>query len=338
MAESAIYYLQGASENGDAIAAAARMIRSGGTVVFPTETVYGLGADATSDEAVRKIYEAKGRPSDNPLIVHLADTAQIPLWAKGFHEDAQALASLYMPGPLTLVLHKRPAISPLVTAGLDTVAIRVPSHAIAHSFLLESGLPVAAPSANLSTKPSLTSPKDVLDDMQGRADVLLLDGECEVGIESTVLDCTVRPFCILRPGAVSIEDIQRVAECVYSDGNASAPKAPGMKYRHYSPQAELVALDMGIEEAKAFFAGLGPGESEAAILAFDECLPAGRAKCISLGSAGDLRSGMQKLFSAFRDLDRRGIARAYVVCPPPTPAGMGMRNRILKAASRTIVG
>ena len=220
---------------------AAEIIRKGGLVAFPTETVYGLGANALNRKAVIKIFEAKGRPMDNPLIVHISDMKMIREIAK-MNEIAERLAKKFFPGPITLVVDKKEVIPPEVTAGLETVAIRMPSHPIALKLIKVSGVPIAAPSANLAGKPSPTKTEHVIDDLYGKVDLILDGGETNIGVESTVVDTTVYPVEILRPGGLPIEEIRKVVDVKTFDRKVGVPKSPGMKYRHYAPEAELIVL------------------------------------------------------------------------------------------------
>ena len=227
---------------------AAEVLRSGGLVAFPTETVYGLGANALDEEAVKSIYRAKGRPSDNPLIVHIADTAAVKDLTDSIPGTAQALMDAFWPGPLTLVMPRSSLVPDIVTAGLDTVAVRMPSHPIASALIKKAGVPVAAPSANSSGRPSPTLARHVIEDMMGKIDVIIDGGNAEVGVESTVLDITVDPPVILRPGGVTLEQLRHVLGNVISDQTpgisdmAGTPKSPGMKYRHYSPKATMLLI------------------------------------------------------------------------------------------------
>ena len=254
------------STNESGIERAGQIIRGGGLVAFPTETVYGLGADALNAEAVSSVYKAKGRPSDNQMIVHIAYVAALGELIKGGMEslsgDAHRLIGELWPGPLTFIFHKSDKVPDVTTGGLDTVAVRMPSNGTARSFIRESGRPVAAPSANLSGKPSPTTAEDVLEDMDGRIDAVIMGEMCDVGIESTVVDLTGGSPVILRPGILSREYLSEVLgkEVLYdqslletpdeiadpSEGAADTlfrPRSPGMKYKHYSPKAEVILIE-----------------------------------------------------------------------------------------------
>lgn len=231
------------------IKAAARIIRKGGLVVFPTETVYGLGANAMNTEAVAKIFQVKGRPADNPLIVHVADPLDIIPLTKDIPSLAEKLIEEFWPGPLTLVLKKSALLPDIITGGLDTVAVRMPDNKIALDLIVEAGLPLVAPSANLSGKTSPTSLNHVVDDLFGKVDAIIDGGDMAIGLESTVVDVTLSPPVLLRPGGYSIEELERVVcpisipTAIHADIGGSAARSPGMKYRHYAPEASLVLVE-----------------------------------------------------------------------------------------------
>ncbi|MDD2499050.1 MAG: L-threonylcarbamoyladenylate synthase, partial [Desulfitobacteriaceae bacterium] len=232
----------------DMLKRAAQLLRQGEVVAFPTETVYGLGANALEGSAVKKIFIAKGRPSDNPLIVHISSLNQLPPLVKEIPQAARALMKKYWPGPLTLIFPKSEIIPPEITAGLETVAIRMPEHPVAQALIEYAGVPVAAPSANISGKPSPTSGQHVWQDMQGKVAMVLDSGETRVGVESTVLDITRKPPMILRPGGITYEDLQETLGQVELDqgtGKMKVPRSPGMKYTHYSPAADVFVVARG---------------------------------------------------------------------------------------------
>ena len=238
------------SNRDEVICEAGRILRDGGLVAFPTETVYGLGGDALREDAARKIYSAKGRPSDNPLIVHIADVSDIEVLAKDIPESAYKLAEAFWPGPLTMILNKKDIVPYGTTGGLETVAIRMPSHPVAAGLIKSSGIYVAAPSANLSGRPSPTKAEHVIEDMQGRIDMIIDAGAIEIGIESTIVDLTVPVPMILRPGYITADMIRDVLGDVCYDRTVlthsmtkDKPKAPGMKYRHYAPKADLTIFE-----------------------------------------------------------------------------------------------
>lgn len=232
------------------IAVAAEIIKNGGLVAFPTETVYGLGASAFNENAVKNIFKAKNRPMDNPLIVHIDSFDMLPSLVREITDNAKILMDAFMPGPITVILKKNPEICDAVTAGLDTVAVRFPSHKCALELIKASKLPIAAPSANLSGKPSPTISRHVIDDLSGRVEAIIDGGECEAGVESTVVDCTGTVPVILRPGIITDEDIKEYIDTVIIDEHVlrsveenEQPKCPGTKYKHYSPDAEVYVIE-----------------------------------------------------------------------------------------------
>ena len=227
----------------DKIGAAAKILRDGGLVGIPTETVYGLGANALDGTAVKRIFEAKGRPQDNPLIIHVTGAQWLPRYCADVPPLAYVLARKFWPGPLTMILKRRPIIPDETTAGLDTVAVRCPNHPVTLAIIREAGIPIAAPSANLSGRPSCTTAQDVLEDMDGRISGVVDGGPCAVGVESTILDLTCDPPRLLRPGGLPLEDLERLIGKIDVDkavngalAEGEKPKAPGMKYRHYAPK------------------------------------------------------------------------------------------------------
>ncbi|MBM7714483.1 L-threonylcarbamoyladenylate synthase [Bacillus thermophilus] len=321
------------------IVKAAELIKKNEVVAFPTETVYGLGANATSDEAVAKIFAAKGRPADNPLIVHIATFQQLKQIAVDISDTAMKLMRTFWPGPLTLIFNKKPgAVSRLVTAGLNTVAVRMPDHPLAMALIRESGHPIAAPSANKSGKPSPTTAKHVQDDLDGIVAGIVDGGPAGVGVESTVVDCTVSPPVILRPGGISKEDIEAVIGPVEEDpsiaSSVSKPKSPGMKYRHYAPDAPLYLADgeqqwiqQLIDEKMA--AGLKVG-----ILAPQETASFYKADVVvPCGSKADPKSSAQTLYQALRFFENSGVDIIFSEVFPRTGVGAAIMNRLEKAAS-----
>jgi L-threonylcarbamoyladenylate synthase len=313
----------------DAIGAAARILQGGGLVAFPTETVYGLGADATNAAAVAKLYAAKGRPAFNPLIAHVADAAAARRLA-AFDGAADALARAFWPGPLTLVLPKAAScpVADLATAGLDTVAVRVPAHGIAHALITTFGGPVVAPSANRSGHVSPTTADHVMADLADRIDLVLDGGPTSVGVESTIIACLGDTVALLRPGGVPRDAIEaaigrRVDEAPAAAEDGEAPLAPGMLASHYAPRATL-RLEAG---------EVRPGE---ALLAFGSDLPPGAARAaavLNLSARGDLIEAAASLFSHLRELDRAGIARIAVMPIPRDGLGEAINDRLARAAA-----
>lgn len=331
----------------DAIARAAALIRAGEVVGFPTETVYGLGASALDARAALKIFAAKERPADNPLIVHITALEQIPaLTSVPLPESARRLAAAYWPGPMTLILPKSCLIPAEVSAGLDTVGIRMPSHPVARALIDAAGVPIAAPSANRSGRPSPTRARDVWEDMDGRIPLILDGGECEIGLESTVISLTGGRARILRPGGVTPEMVERVLGGVDVDPTALKPlaegeiaRSPGMKYRHYAPRGRLILIDGEPARVKAALRRRYDEErargARACLLLPEELMaefPGVRA--YSLGR--DAREASQRVFAALRQLDRDGIEIAFCQTFDTRGIGLALMNRLDRAAGFTV--
>jgi L-threonylcarbamoyladenylate synthase len=301
---------------------AARILRAGGLVAFPTETVYGLGADATDETAVARIFEAKGRPRFNPLIAHCADLETAA--AEGVFDDrARALAEAFWPGPLTLVLPRRSEtrVARLASAGLDTLALRVPAHPQARALLAATGRPVAAPSANPSGAVSPTAAQHVAEGLGGRVDLILDGGPCRVGVESTVVDLTGQQPVLLRPGGVSAEEIEaRAGPLGERAGDDAAPLSPGRLSSHYAPERPL---RLNATEVR----------SDEALLAFGAELPPGAAVTRNLSPAGDLREAAANLFAMLRDLDRAEVAGIAAMPVPERGLGRAINDRLRRAAA-----
>lgn len=327
------------------LAPAAELLRGGGLVVFPTETVYGLGANALDQRACHGIYEAKGRPSDNPLIVHLPDTERLPELCRTVPPEAVALFRAFAPGPLTLVLPKSGIVPDLVSGGLDTVAVRIPSHPVAQALLRACGVPVAAPSANRSGRPSPTSLQHVLEDLDGRVDLFVDGGPCGVGLESTVLSLAGETPLLLRPGGVSLEQLRellgevRVDPAVLAQASAKTPpQAPGMKYRHYAPKAPLIALD-GDHRSVLQYMRERQARGRVGILCYEGEEPLFRqaAALAALGPLGDHEVNARRLFDALRSFDAVQLDRIYAPLPDAAGLGLALRNRLLKAAGHHVI-
>lgn len=316
----------------EAIKEAAQILRDGGLVALPTETVYGLGANALDGQAVAKIFEAKNRPSFNPLIVHVADKHEAEKYAH-FDDRARAVAAQYWPGPLTLVLPRNmeSGISDLVSAGLPTIALRVPAHITARQLLKEAGIPIAAPSANASGQPSATTPQHVIDSLGDRVPFILADGACQVGLESTVLDLTGDLPAILRPGAISADDLEPLlGAVVYEHGESDAPKSPGLLLKHYAPSipVRLRAVDVAPGEGLlAFgstqFMGVRGG-------GFANDLPEESFRNLSDG--GDLHEAAANLFAMLRALDNDANTGIAVMDIPAHGVGIAILDRLERAA------
>ncbi len=325
------------------IALAAALIRDGKLVAIPTETVYGLGANGLNEEAVLHIFEAKGRPQDNPLILHISEPKELEKYCHDIPAQAWLLAERFWPGPLTIVLPVRDVVPKRTTANLDTVAIRCPKTEATRELIRLAGVPVAAPSANRSGKPSTTTAQHVLHDMDGRIDAILDGGACEVGVESTIVDLTGERPRLLRPGKVTPEELAAVLGELEIDraivgqiDNDAVVRAPGMKYKHYAPQAEVRIIAGSAEEASRYIhAHFSDGD---AVLCFDEelrlfqdCSP------ISYGSKHDLDSLSAGLFAALRELDRPEIHNVFARCPEGGGVAYAIANRLKKAAAFRII-
>lgn len=320
---------------------ASEIILAGGTVVFPTETVYGLGGNALLADAAKKIYTAKGRPSDNPLIIHVEDPKDAEKYA--FVSDIYyRLAEAFMPGPLTVIMPKRDCIPLSVTGGLDTVAVRCPSHPVARALIKKCGVPIAAPSANISGRPSPTSAKYVEEDMLGRVDMIIDGGECEIGLESTIVKVDGERLTLLRPGAITYDALCCVCENVeiapaVTDKLAEneRPLSPGMKYRHYAPSADFVLLDGDESDVLSFMTE--EQKNGCAVLCYDEELPFLNASLsIPIGKRDDLSAQAKRLFTSLREADKLGASKIYAHLPTLNGLGLALYNRMIRAAAHTV--
>lgn len=329
----------------EALARAGALIRSGQLVAFPTETVYGLGADALNADAVRRIFEAKGRPGDNPLIAHISAIEQLrPLIAAEPSAMARALMDAYWPGPMTLIFPKSDLVPPAVTAGLDTVAVRFPAHPAARALIDAARRPVAAPSANRSGRPSPTTAAHVLADMDGRVPMILDGGPCAVGLESTVIDMTGDTPRVLRPGGITPEMIAAVCGAARVDEavmrplkEGERPRSPGMKYRHYAPRGSLTVVQ-GDEAAviKRIKQLYDAAEGTPLILALEGHLPAyGDRRALSLGA--DAAGMAHALFDALRQADDLGADALFSEAVPADGLGLAVMNRLGRAAAFHII-
>ena len=330
------------TEYGDALDTAAEIILSGGLVVFPTETVYGLGGNGLLSDAAMKIYSAKGRPSDNPLIIHIAEPEDADKYAHT-SDTYYRLADAFMPGPLTVIMPKRDCIPLSVTGGLDTVAVRCPSHPIAHELIKKCGVPIAAPSANISGRPSPTSAEYVIEDMQGRVDMIIDGGECEIGLESTIVKIDGNSLTLLRPGAITYDalccvcDDVKIAPAVLEKlAENEKPLSPGMKYRHYAPNSDFVLLD-GDETEVLEFIKKEQIENNCAVLCYDEEFEyLAPSLSISIGKKDDLSTQAKRLFTSLRDADKLGATKIYAHLPTLDGLGLALYNRMIRAAAHTI--
>ncbi|MEI2666731.1 L-threonylcarbamoyladenylate synthase [Rossellomorea sp. LJF3] len=322
---------------------AAKILQQDEVVAFPTETVYGLGANATSDTAVEKIFKAKGRPSDNPLIVHISNKEQLEGLVKEIPLDAAKLIDAYWPGPLTIIFkNKENVFSGRVTAGLDTVGIRMPDHPVALSIIEAAGLPIAAPSANRSGKPSPTTAQHVIDDLEGRIAGVVDGGETGVGVESTVVDCTGEIPVILRPGGITKEQLEEVVGKVEVDPSLKegkgAPKSPGMKYTHYAPDAPVYLVD-GTREDVQRLVDEKKGEGlKVGVLTTEEQMDWYQADLIlSAGRRDDLTTVAQHLYDTLRAFNRSNVDIIFAEMFPEEGVGLAIMNRLQKAAGYRVI-
>jgi L-threonylcarbamoyladenylate synthase len=334
------------------IACAAKIIREGGLVAFPTETVYGLGANALDEKAVADIYRAKGRPSDNPMIVHIADARELEALTGQDTPAMRALMKAFWPGPLTMVVNKTEAVPPTTTGGLDTVAIRMPSSEVARQLISMAGCPIAAPSANLSGRPSPTNARDVAEDMEGRIDAIIWGEDCQVGIESTVVDMMGEAPTILRPGIITPDMIkealagedsadgvaydkallnaEKFQEADPSQGVAETdfrPKSPGMKYKHYAPRAEMVIYRGSEAEVSAAVRERAAAEEAA-----------GKKVGTLLFGEGEETRAAHEFFAKLRELDRQGVNLIIAgALNPDDQIGFAVMNRMFKSAGYNVI-
>ena len=327
----------------DKIAAAAAILKNGGLLGIPTETVYGLAANAMDEKAVARIFEAKGRPQDNPLILTVSGQQWLPRYCQDIPPLAYVLARKFWPGPLTMVLKRGKVVPDIITAGMDTVAVRCPDHPVTLAIIREAGIPVAAPSANTSGRPSCTTAQDVLEDMNGKIEGVVDGGPCTVGVESTILDLTVTPPRLLRPGGLPLEDIEQLIGPVEVDRavvsalkEGEKPKAPGMKYRHYAPKAPVTVVTGAPDKsAQEIRRRVGPTSG---VICFDEyahLFP--QQEVHPLGPSGDKQVQAQRVFDALRTFDSSSVTEIYAQCPDNRGLGLAIGNRLKKAAGFHVV-
>lgn len=326
-----------------------KVLRDGGLVVFPTETVYGLGANGLNKRACKKIYEAKKRPSDNPLILHIAQEDQLKELVSEVPDIAKKLMKNFWPGPLTLIFKRSKKVPDEATGGLETVAIRMPSHKIAKKILKEVNLPIAAPSANLSGRPSPTITEHVVEDLEGRVDIIVDGGHTVVGIESTVLDVSVYPPIVLRPGKITLEDLREVDKNITIDNTIidskdnTIPKSPGQKYKHYAPKADATCFAGGLENVvKEINRRIKENSNKKiAVLATQETFEdyENAYKVYNLGSRENLEVIASNLFDALRKCDEDNVDLIYAEGFELRGMGLSIMNRLLKAcAGRVVLG
>ncbi len=353
--EFLVMHMQGedcVDQDMDGIRRAGEILQKGGLVAFPTETVYGLGGDALNPDSSRKIYAAKGRPSDNPLIVHIAELDALPKIVSHIPQTAWKLADAFWPGPLTMILPKSDVVPKETTGGLDTVAVRMPSHGVALALIRAAGGYIAAPSANTSGRPSPTKASFVAEDLNGKIDMILDGGEVGIGLESTIVDLTVEPPQILRPGYITKTMLEEVLGKVAVDATvlalasgeecSQAPRAPGMKYRHYAPKGQLTIV-RGEEQAVADYinaqarADRGAGE-KVGVIGTEELLARYEADVVkSAGSRTDEATIAHRLYGILREFDEEQVTRIYSESFATEGLGQAIMNRLLKAAGHHVV-
>lgn len=322
---------------------AAYIIAHGGLLGIPTETVYGLGANGLDEAAVRAIFVAKGRPQDNPLILHIPAVDWLEKYCWDIPDRAYELAKRFWPGPLTMILKRKPIVPDVVTAGLDTVGMRCPACAVTREVIAAANVPVAAPSGNTSGRPSPTTATAMLEDMDGKIQAILDDGPCTVGVESTIIDMTVNPPRLLRPGGVTLEELREVLGEVAVDDAVlrlmqpgEQPKAPGMKYRHYAPQAPVTVVKGKPEDTAAYIAshlkqGIG-------VICFDEYRELFSDYPVeTLGTADDQVTQAQRIFEALRAFDHLNVSKILAQSPEDTGIGLAVTNRLNKAAGFHVI-
>ena len=338
-----VFSIQDAVRQAGDIAEAAAVLRSGGLLGIPTETVYGLGADGLNADAVRRIFEAKGRPQDNPLILHIPDIAWLDRYCRNIPPEACVLADKFWPGPLTMILRRRENVPNAVTCGLDTVGVRCPDHPVTLAIIREAGVPVAAPSGNLSGRPSPTCAAHMLEDMEGRIEAVVDGGPCGVGVESTILDLTSPVPRLLRPGGLPLEALKEVLGEVAVDRAVTAPlsagekpKAPGMKYRHYAPKAPVTVVSGGSRRSARYIRrNLGEHTGVICFEEYADQFPGCVVK--SIGPASDRAEQARRVFDALRSFDGSNVTAIYAQCPSGTGLGLAVANRLKKAAGFQIV-
>ncbi|GGI16832.1 L-threonylcarbamoyladenylate synthase [Gottfriedia solisilvae] len=321
---------------------AAKILQLGQVVAFPTETVYGLGANAFSDEAVQLIFQAKGRPSDNPLIVHIANNNQLAELVEEIPEGAKKLMEAFWPGPLTIILKSKKQVSKFVTAGLSTVGVRMPDHPVALALIEASGLPIAAPSANTSGKPSPTSAKHVFEDLNGRIAGIVDGGSTGVGLESTVIDCSQEVFTILRPGSITPEMIKKVVSNIEVDPatvkETEAPKSPGMKYKHYAPDAQMHLVNGSMEFIHKLIHNAKSEGKKVGILTTEENINQYKADVVlACGKREDLTTVAASLYDCIRQFNEENVDIIFCESFPYEGIGIAIMNRLWKACGHSII-
>ena len=328
------------TDNKQGIAKAAAILKADGIVAIPTETVYGLAASAYSDSAIAKVFAAKGRPQDNPLIVHVDSADMLCDVVSEMPEEAKKLAEAFWPGPLTMVLKKSEKVADSVSRGLSTVAVRMPENEVAREIIKASGLPLAAPSANLSGSPSPTTANHVIADLDGRIDAVVISGDCTVGVESTVVTLVTDPPRLLRPGAVTAEQLKEfLPNLVIDKAVLAEPEkdeqvaSPGMKYKHYAPKTEVFL----VEGDSAAFTELVNSKKQAVAICFDEDAKNIKSKALCYGAANDPDTQAQKIFALLREADSLDADAVYVHAPEKVGMGLAVYNRLIRAAAFKVI-
>ena len=322
---------------------AAAIIRNGGLLGIPTETVYGLGANALDADACRRIYEAKGRPQDNPLIIHIPHAGWLPRYCRDIPQEAYALARAFWPGPLTMILPKKDIVPMRTTGGLDTVGVRCPDHPITLEIIRRADVPIAAPSGNLSGRPSPTTAQHMAEDMNGRIDGIVDGGSCGVGVESTILDLTCTPPRLLRPGGLPLEALEAVLGAVAVDkavvsklAEGVKPKAPGMAYRHYAPKAPVTVVTGDPDRSAAYIRAQLTDRS--GIICFHEYIHTfGDHIVHDLGHRDDAAEQARHVFDALRTFDDTDVREIWAQCPDSSGLGLAVGNRLKKAAGFHVI-
>ena len=314
---------------------AKRLINDGQVVGIPTETVYGLAANALNEDAVKKIFVAKGRPSDNPLIVHIAKFDDLEPLVAEIPEKVKIMADKFWPAPLTMIMKKSDKVSNVVSGNLDTVAVRMPKSDHARAIIEACGFPLAAPSANLSGSPSPTNAKYVFDDMNGRIPLIIDGGNCEIGVESTVISFAEEPPRLLRPGGVTLEEMtELIGEIIVDDAvlnkleEGAVASSPGMKYKHYAPSADITMIKSDFDT----FKNLCESENDITALCFDGENEKLSCNSVTYGNENDGFSQSARLFDALRELDEMGAQKVYARCPETKGMGLAVYNRLIRAA------
>lgn len=319
---------------------AAELLKDGSIVAVPTETVYGLAASAFDDNAIKKVFSAKGRPQDNPLIVHIADSETLQEIATDIPEDALKCAKMFWPGPLTMVLKKTGKTAESVSAGLDTVAVRMPDHNVCLDIIKESGLPLAAPSANTSGSPSPTTPKHVESDMDGKISAIVFGEECSVGVESTVVSFCTNPPRLLRPGAVTVEQLREIIPDITVDKavltepeKGAKVESPGMKYKHYAPKTDAFLVEAETDK----FIDFVNSKEDCVAVCFEE-----EAECITVpkivyGKAKNSETLAHEVFAVLRKVDEFAVDSVFIHAPDKTGVGLAVYNRLLRAAAFRVI-